>query len=171
MPASRRARAMILAPRSWPSKPGLATTTRILRAVAASIRPGTLAGAQSPWGRHPAAGGDSRGAEAGDGRQQGHGERDQAATEALETERLPTLLAGERRRARVGVDGDRVTDRAQHRQVGERVGVGVGGGELDPVPVGEFLHRRDLALAVDERPVEATGVVPLRIDFVTGADA
>src|SRR3954464_7494892 len=31
MPASRRARAMILAPRSWPSRPGLATTTRIFR--------------------------------------------------------------------------------------------------------------------------------------------
>src|SRR5665213_2237891 len=29
MPASRSARAMILAPRSWPSRPGLATTTRI----------------------------------------------------------------------------------------------------------------------------------------------
>src|SRR4051794_40808547 len=37
MPASRRARAMILAPRSWPSRPGLATTTRILRAVAVVI--------------------------------------------------------------------------------------------------------------------------------------
>src|SRR3954469_24515132 len=33
MPASRRARAMIFAPRSWPSRPGLATTTRIFRAV------------------------------------------------------------------------------------------------------------------------------------------
>src|SRR3954464_10761510 len=31
MPASRRARAMIFAPRSWPSRPGLATTTRIFR--------------------------------------------------------------------------------------------------------------------------------------------
>src|SRR5512145_1426299 len=31
MPASRRVRAMIFAPRSWPSRPGLATTTRILR--------------------------------------------------------------------------------------------------------------------------------------------
>src|SRR5204863_2276856 len=31
MPASRSARAMILAPRSCPSSPGLATTTRILR--------------------------------------------------------------------------------------------------------------------------------------------
>ncbi|MBS1846581.1 MAG: collagen-like protein [Actinobacteria bacterium] len=37
IPASRSARAMILAPRSCPSRPGLATTTRILRAVAASI--------------------------------------------------------------------------------------------------------------------------------------
>src|SRR5271165_6138097 len=31
MPASRRARAMTFAPRSWPSRPGLATSTRILR--------------------------------------------------------------------------------------------------------------------------------------------
>src|SRR4029453_10701120 len=30
MPASRRARAMTLAPRSWPSRPGLAISTRIL---------------------------------------------------------------------------------------------------------------------------------------------
>src|SRR5436309_2372777 len=30
MPASRSARAMIFAPRSWPSRPGFATTTRIL---------------------------------------------------------------------------------------------------------------------------------------------
>src|ERR1043166_3586009 len=29
MPASRRARAMTLAPRSWPSRPGLATSTRM----------------------------------------------------------------------------------------------------------------------------------------------
>src|SRR4051794_5533638 len=31
MPASRSARGMIFAPRSYPSRPGLATTTRILR--------------------------------------------------------------------------------------------------------------------------------------------
>src|ERR1700692_3365153 len=31
MPASRSARAMILAPRSWPSRPGLAMRTRIFR--------------------------------------------------------------------------------------------------------------------------------------------
>src|SRR5258707_787777 len=30
MPASRSARAITLAPRSWPSRPGLATRTRIL---------------------------------------------------------------------------------------------------------------------------------------------
>src|SRR5690242_13687370 len=121
MPASRRARAMILAPRSCPSRPGLATTTRILRAVAASIRPGTLAGAKPPWGRHPAAGGNSRGAEAGDGGEEGDGEGDEAAAEALEAERLPALLSGDRRQRRVGVDGDGVADGAQHRQVGERI--------------------------------------------------
>src|SRR6478735_1907833 len=42
MPASRRARAMILAPRSCPSRPGLATTTRIFRAVAASMSAGKV---------------------------------------------------------------------------------------------------------------------------------
>src|SRR6478609_4692271 len=40
MPASRRARAMIFAPRSCPSKPGLATTTRILPLDAASTAGG-----------------------------------------------------------------------------------------------------------------------------------
>src|SRR3990170_643890 len=35
-PASRRARATILAPRSCPSRPGLATTTRILRSAMGS---------------------------------------------------------------------------------------------------------------------------------------
>ena len=33
MPASRSARAMIFAPRSCPSSPGFATTTRILRSA------------------------------------------------------------------------------------------------------------------------------------------
>src|SRR5690348_3540702 len=37
MPASRSARAMILAPRSCPSSPGLATTTRIFFSVAGGI--------------------------------------------------------------------------------------------------------------------------------------
>src|SRR6185312_6615530 len=38
MPASRSARAMIFAPRSCPSRPGFATTTRIFPATAASLR-------------------------------------------------------------------------------------------------------------------------------------
>src|SRR5262249_17298507 len=38
MPASRRARAITLAPRSWPSSPGLATSTRILRSVDIWVR-------------------------------------------------------------------------------------------------------------------------------------
>src|SRR3954454_6448190 len=38
IPASRSARAMIFAPRSWPSRPGLATTTRILRFSAMASR-------------------------------------------------------------------------------------------------------------------------------------
>src|SRR3954453_24130645 len=43
MPASRSARAMIFAPRSWPSRPGLATTTRIFRLEpAADISGGSL---------------------------------------------------------------------------------------------------------------------------------
>src|SRR3954469_17366417 len=43
MPASRSARAMIFAPRSCPSSPGLATTTRILRVeVAASMEASSL---------------------------------------------------------------------------------------------------------------------------------
>src|SRR3954468_3323787 len=33
MPASRRALAMIFAPRSWPSRPGFAMTTRIFRSI------------------------------------------------------------------------------------------------------------------------------------------
>src|SRR6185295_13701207 len=42
MPASRSARAMIFAPRSWPSRPGFAITTRIGRAMASSVpRPST----------------------------------------------------------------------------------------------------------------------------------
>src|SRR5687768_355594 len=45
MPASRRARAMIFAPRSCPSSPGLATTTRILRLLTAARLPRVRSGA------------------------------------------------------------------------------------------------------------------------------
>src|ERR1700760_3655758 len=44
MPASRSVRAMILAPRSCPSKPGFATTTRIGRlAISPRVYPGLVA--------------------------------------------------------------------------------------------------------------------------------
>src|SRR5215216_2588952 len=42
MPASRSARAMILAPRSCPSRPGFATTTRILRSAMTADSRGLL---------------------------------------------------------------------------------------------------------------------------------
>src|SRR5687768_4293096 len=54
MPASRSARAMIFAPRSCPSRPGLAITTRILLATAAQVyggeaqNRGVLAGLAEP---------------------------------------------------------------------------------------------------------------------------
>src|SRR6185436_11719901 len=38
IPASRRARAMIFAPRSWPSRPGFAMTTRIAPGTSAEYR-------------------------------------------------------------------------------------------------------------------------------------
>src|SRR5919108_2180145 len=43
IPASRSARAMIFAPRSCPSSPGLATTTRILRVEVAAAMSAILA--------------------------------------------------------------------------------------------------------------------------------
>src|SRR4051812_32577399 len=43
-PSSRRARAMIFAPRSWPSRPGLATRMRSLR-EASAMRSGNLSDA------------------------------------------------------------------------------------------------------------------------------
>src|SRR5918994_3897470 len=44
MPASRRARAMIFAPLSWPSRPGLAMTTRIFLATGGSVYGGEAHG-------------------------------------------------------------------------------------------------------------------------------
>src|SRR3954452_8963591 len=53
MPASRRARAMIFAPRSWPSRPGLATTTRILRAMPDRLNDERVAGEAVLGGHAP----------------------------------------------------------------------------------------------------------------------
>ena len=56
IPASRSARAMIFAPRSWPSRPGFAITTLIFRAIpSASIwRCVSMSSARRPPGRTPA---------------------------------------------------------------------------------------------------------------------
>src|SRR3954447_11843437 len=52
MPASRSARAMIFAPRSCPSRPGFATTTRMFPAMSASLRPAHAGsrGTRRPFG-------------------------------------------------------------------------------------------------------------------------
>src|SRR4051794_23064378 len=53
IPASRSARAMIFAPRSWPSRPGLATTTRILRAMPDRLNDKRVAGEAVLGGHAP----------------------------------------------------------------------------------------------------------------------
>src|ERR1700721_340530 len=53
MPASRSARAMTLAPRSWPSRPGLATSTRIGRVAGFSASGMLLLVAGDDEVRHP----------------------------------------------------------------------------------------------------------------------
>src|SRR3954453_5252816 len=67
------------------------------------------------WGRL-AAGGDAGAAEAGDGRQQGDRDRDQAATEALEAQRLPALVAGNLSQGGRGGAAGRGGGGAAHRQ-------------------------------------------------------
>ena len=89
------------------------------------------------------------------------GERDgdlQTPPEAVEAQDLPALRGGDAGKLGVGVDDHRVPDGAQHRQVGLGVGVGKGGGEVDPLPRGELAQREHLALAVVEGPVGAAGV-------------
>ena len=55
------------------------------------------------------------------------------------------LAAGVALERAVGVDGHRVADRLQHRQVARRVAVGVALAEVEPVPAGDLLDRLDLA--------------------------
>src|SRR5437764_12022224 len=122
MPASRRARAMILAPRSWPSSPGLATTTRIL--LGAGEAAGVIA-AYIMRRRHSAPAAFARvAAFAHDPpeRSQGgagadRGEHLQAAAEAIEVEHLPAFFGGDAPQVLVGVDDYCVAHGAQHRQI------------------------------------------------------
>src|ERR1700722_9411998 len=64
MPASRSARAMILAPRSWPSRPGLATTTRILGRVGLDSVSAVMSDLDDERVALPATGADGDAAEA-----------------------------------------------------------------------------------------------------------
>src|ERR671936_774933 len=90
MPASRSARAMIFAPRSWPSRPGLATTTRILPAVRLGI-PRRLCPPPRPRGDVASA--DRAGADASGRRKRR--KQLQAARQAIQVEHLPALLKGD----------------------------------------------------------------------------
>ena len=55
----------------------------------------------------------------------------QPPAEAVEAQHVPALLARDPRQRPVGVDRHRMADRAQHRQVGLRVGVGIGLAQVD----------------------------------------
>ena len=98
------------------------------------------------------------------------GER-QPAAEALEPHHPPALGVGDPGQLVVGVDDHRDPDRAEHGQVGDRVGVRVGDPEVDVVLVGELAHRLDLALAVHEGAAELAGEQAVLADLVAGPDA
>src|ERR1035438_1967647 len=113
MPASRSARAMIFAPRSCPSRPGLATTTRILPRCVSDDEAeavGEVMGRQrllprtarrshvAP--REPAQ--TTQGGGAGD-----TGEDLQAPPEPVQVHDLPILLQGDPAQIGVGVDNTR----------------------------------------------------------------
>ena len=95
----------------------------------------------------------------GDAAQQRRGGGDaQLAAEALEAQRLPALVAGHACQLLVRVDGHGMPDEAEHRQVGLRIAVGVAGGEVDLLALGQLADRLRLALAVVERAALAAGV-------------
>src|SRR5436305_1271850 len=106
MPASRSARAMIFAPRSCPSRPGLAITTRILRATAASLA--AEGGAVRALGAvlpQPASAREHGERHEEDERDQDHREEDPLAAERRGDLGLPLPLRGVRD---VLLDGDAV---------------------------------------------------------------
>ncbi len=119
---------------------------------------GASAGAGSAGGR-PRARGECRAADAT--RRGRHCKRSRGlepAAEALEPEDLPSLLAGHSAELLVGVHGDGVTDGTQHRQVRFRVGVRIGGGEINALADGELADGNRLSLAVGEHAAGAARV-------------
>ena len=79
---------------------------------------------------------------------------------------LPLLrLAGQ---LLVGVHRDRMADRLEHRQVGDRVAVRVGRGEVDALAVGDLAHRVGLVRPVRVE-LELAGVVAVVVDLRPGS--
>jgi hypothetical protein len=70
----------------------------------------------------------------------------------------PAVLACVALELRVGIDRDRVPDRAQHRQIARRIAVGVALREIESIPAGQLGDRIDLPGAVAERSVEPARV-------------
>ena len=64
-----------------------------------------------------------------------------AASQTFEPHDLPALLARHARQLRVRIDGDGMADEPQHRQVGLRVRVRPGGGEVDALALGQLADR------------------------------
>src|SRR3954447_26135960 len=116
MPASRSARAMILAPRSWPSRPGLATTTRMFWvARGAGIRRRGILCARGPRRRRGPGGprdGDGRPGASADAQAQRHAggdvAHDRAAPRAREAAPNDTFAAdaGDRAALRPRLDAN-----------------------------------------------------------------
>ena len=71
---------------------------------------------------------------------------------------------------RVGVDGRRMADGGQEREVIDAVGVGVALGQRDPPLLGELADRRDLAAGPDERAGEPAVEAPVRAHGIPGRD-
>ena len=105
----------------------------------------------------------SRG-ETGAGDPDGGRRRDRPADDGLralaEDHDRPAVAAGVSFEPPVGVDGDGMADGLEHRQVARRVAVRIALRQHVPVPVGQFAHRLDLALAVAERTVSSPVYIP-----------
>ena len=83
----------------------------------------------------------------------------QPPVEALEAQDLPALLARHASELAVGVDRDRVPDRAQHRQVGLGVRVRPRRRQVDALALRQLPHRLRLPFPVGERPARPPRVL------------